>query len=282
MNPTHDPDLAISAWVADGPTELDDSVRRMVIADTFRTPQRPRRGDLFGITWHIAVAAAAAAIVVLVGVGWLLGMGPLSRVGGPDASITPHSTPRPGSTPGSVTDFVRPFAFVLPPETSLEVTTHGTRWVAFTAGSDVESGRDQQPGSWGVIVADVTGAKTEEGLGRADVLLGYPGFFEDLEGNASVDVVAQTAIELDARPAIQGDLEASGGSAYPHIHLEWGAEDSVELPFIDLPYPTRLIVSDVGGRIVLIQVWARSPADYRAWLPIAMELVDSITFPGYP
>jgi hypothetical protein len=281
MKSTYGPDLAISAWVADGPIDLDDSVRRLIIEGTLGTPQRTRGRRFMGTAWNVAAAIAASAIVI-VGVGWLLGIGPLSRVGGPDASVAPDTTPRPGSIPGTVTAFVRPFAYLAPIDSDLEVTTRGTRWVSFTAGSDVGNGPDNLTGPRGIVVADVTGAMTESGLGRADVSLGYPDFFEDLEGNAGLDVVAQRAIELDTRPAIQGDLEASGGSAYPHIHLVWDEEDGVDIPNIDLPYPTRLIVSDVGGRIVLIQIWARSPADYAAWLPTAMELVDSIEFSERP
>jgi hypothetical protein len=281
MSSTRDLDLAISDWVADGPNQLDESVCRMVIQGTLDTPQRTRNRQLMGVTWQLAAGTAAAAML-LVGLGWLMTVGPLSRAGGPDPTVAPDATPRPGSTSGRVVDFVRPFTFMLPPDSHLDVTTNGDRWVAFTFGSDVDSGPEHQLGLGGVTVVDATGARTESGFGRADVLLRYPEFFEDLEGNASLTVATQTVIEHDGRPALQGDLEASGPWAYPHIHLDWGQVESTDLPFVDLPYPTRLIVTDVGGRIVLIQVWTRDPADYQGWLPIAMELVDSIDFSEAP
>jgi hypothetical protein len=278
MNPTSDPDVVIRAWIADGPRELDDSLRRAVLDGALRTPQRSR-------SHHWRLFAALATVVVGLWAVWLLGVGPMTRIGDPDASLAPASTPRPGSIPGTVTEFVRPFAFVLPPNSNLEVETFEDGWVQFVVASDELSNPAEEHGPWGVSIADATGARTEEGLGRANLALSFPSFFEDLEGNPSFDVVAQRATALGRAAAIQGDVHAPDGDrypAYPHIHFDWPGAADADAPAIGLSSRTRLIVADVQGRVVLVHIWTARPVDYETWLPTAMELVGSLEFLPVP
>jgi hypothetical protein len=104
MNPTPDLDVAIAAWLDEGPTDLPDTTRRAIAAALPTTNQR-RRSTWAPWRFSPMPAFARAAIAVLVAAvvigGGIYFLGP--RGGGPGASPSPSTSPerteRPTPTP---------------------------------------------------------------------------------------------------------------------------------------------------------------------------------------
>ena len=125
MSIERDPNLVITAWLDEGPTELPDQTRR-AIATTVRTIPQRRRG--LGLPWRfpymngftrIALAAAAVAVVAIGGV-YLLNPSPGGSIGGPLATPTP--TPSPTPSPPT-------FPTPMPPNAgTITLTDRGCTW----------------------------------------------------------------------------------------------------------------------------------------------------------
>lgn len=283
MMASPDADRTLAAWAREGPTRLDESVRQMIIAEAMVVPQRRRR-SWFGDTDHrilwfaggaIAASLAIAAAVVLTGEL----SGKPSTGDPPDA--TPTTTPAVVGARHAAVGFVRPFTYVIPAGSGLGVLEESAAVVTLVA--DPTGPADSAPyqqGARGVTIVDATDARTESGLGRADVQLRYPQFFDDLARNGSVVSIVPADAELGGYPAIQADVNGGdlpGANAYPHIHLSGSDAD-----FLNMNYPDRLIVADVQGRVVLVHIWARDAQELSRWIPTAMQLVGSIDFESGP
>ena len=278
-----DPDQTLAAWAGEGPTVLDEAVRQLIIAESLVVPQRRRR-SWFGrgdhrVLWFAGVAIAAS-VAIAVGAALIAGMTGQPNIGDPpDAS--PTTTPSALGTHHSTDAFIRPFTYIIPAGSGLEILEETSRVLALVA--DPTGPADSAPyqqGARGVAIVDATGARTESGLGPADVELRYPEFFTDLARNGSVVTIVPAETQLGGFPAIQGDVDGGdlpAANAYPHIHLSGGDTD-----YLDMHYPDRLIVTDVAGRTVLVHIWTRDALDLARWLPTAMQLVSSIEFASGP
>lgn len=241
-------DERIRAFLADEArrvTASAPSLDEAVASLAPRIERRPTRGSR-----GLVVLFAAALLVVALSATVALGSGLLRLP--PDSDVPVRV----------IEEFGRPFEYVLPMNSDLEVRSASWRIVEFTAGDR------------GVTVADVTKAATESGLGLPDVRLRFPSFFEDLERNQGLAVAGVTDTTLDGHPALQGDIHTEEPIAYRHIHLA-GREGAA---FIELFPPERLIVADVDGVVVMIRIWTTDKADLAGWESVAMELVNSIRF----
>lgn len=278
-----DPDRTLAAWAGEGPTVLDEAVRQLIIAESM-TVRQQRRRRWFGsgdhrVLWFAGVAIAAS-VAVAVGSVLIARMTGQPTIGDPpDASPTTTSSVL--GIHHSADEFIRPFTYIIPAGSGLEVLEDGATVVALVADptGPADSAPHQQ-GARGVAIVDATDARTESGLGPADVELRFPEFFSDLARNGSVVTIVPEETELGGYPAIQGDVNGGdlpAANAYPHIHLSGSDTD-----YLDMHYPDRLIVADVAGRTVLVHIWTRDALDLARWLPTAMQLVSSIEFASGP
>ena len=82
---------------------------------------------------------------------------------------------------------------------------------------------------------------------------------------------------LDGRPALT--TRSVPGMTSNHSDLHLGAKmTGLSGDYIIMTAPYRLIVADIDGVTVLVQIWSQTEEDLAAWLPVAQQFVDSIQF----
>ena len=86
-------------------------------------------------------------------------------------------------------------------------------------------------------------------------------------------VGASAPMTLTSYPALATDINAT---SCLDIHVRQGP--SLEENYVKFHEPSRLILADVQGVLVGVQIWAGQPDELEAWLPTAMEFVESIEF----
>jgi hypothetical protein len=154
-------------------------------------------------------------------------------------------------------------------------TAGGTGAYGFGLGESWEP-TDFQEGSRGVVIADVTDTKLH---GMEGLPLGSDAasFIQVLTDSEWWDVRDATETVVDGRPAVSGRLVRVVPDWWTHL-------DTVDAngTLIEFMHPSHLIVTDVGDRVVLIQVWAGTDAELDAWMPTAMVFVDSLRFNAAP
>ena len=141
-------------------------------------------------------------------------------------------------------------------------------------------------GEWGIMVADVTGATPHKSsLERAwppPIAADAAGFLPGLRQAADIPVRDIGGTELGGLPAFTAEVGpvVEDRVTWGHIDVRMaGGGVTGSISFND---PSRLIVADAGDSIVLVQIWARTEAELAGWLPLALEIVDSMRFPGGP
>ena len=106
MTASRDPDRLISAFLAEGLTELPDRVYDFVRSDIDRTRQRavigPWRTPDMNTLAKFAIGAAAVVVVAIVGINLLLRAGGNVGVSQPTPSPSPRTTATPSPTPVAV------------------------------------------------------------------------------------------------------------------------------------------------------------------------------------
>ena len=105
------------------------------------------------------------------------------------------------------------------------------------------------------------------------------GFLDDLRAIAGAGLDDPRDVTFDGRPALEANVDpAKNGCDSVDYHVAGGnvgtKDDAMLLE------PSRLIVTDVGGRTIVLQVWAATPEDLKAWLPTATRFLDGIHFTG--
>jgi hypothetical protein len=107
MSTKRDFDRVASSWLATGPTELNDRVLQIALAEVHLTNQRRRRPAAWRFTnmpmFTRATASAAALLIAVVGVGGAVYLTSHPASSGGKTTPTPASTP-PGTTSPSATD----------------------------------------------------------------------------------------------------------------------------------------------------------------------------------
>jgi len=288
MSLTGHPDPTIAAWIADGPDTLSTHAVAAVKSSVRRTRQRSRSVVVplrSTIAARRVLLVAAVLALVAAGVAALAGILPPTDVPPsspePTAAAKPtsrtdaHVLPDGGGGPGATIrgepwskrlDYHVPQGWDLDVrrQTSANVGDGSAKTgVAFTLDGVGPYGAaigTAPPEARGVVVAEVTGATAHdpEPVGEG----GARRFLERLEEVHFfiTDVGDITETTFDAFPALAADV--AGG------HLD-------AVPMIDFRVPSRVIVADIDGGILLIQIWAGSDQALQAWLPDAMAFVST-------
>jgi hypothetical protein len=155
------------------------------------------------------------------------------------------------------------FGFRNPAELQLSVDPRASV-VSFT-----EGGR-------GVVVADITGTYLYGGGGNSKLV-----------GAADEFVDSLRSLGYELADISRSHIAGFGAAAFdisvwpPYAYLQWGP-DRNDVTFAK---PSRLIVANVNGRVIMAQIWVelaatRSLSDEAArladWLPVANEFLDSL------
>jgi hypothetical protein len=253
--------------------------------------------------------AGIAAVIAILVAGVAIGAsrssqsaGPsLSPSAGPSTGPSVSPTPDPTASTRSAGSFVRPFRFTVPAGSGLQKTIGDAppEIVSFVVGANAPIGGQsyggQAPESGnlrGIVIASAETAWTHGAGGRfalrpapadflADLHTKAIARFDDLGTVVGIDLSATTDTILDGRPALTAATRP-GGKTGLDIHVQLPMTGLGGGPLISLKLPYRLIVTEVDGVTVLVQIWARSDADLAAWMPDATKFVDSIRFVEQP
>jgi hypothetical protein len=182
--------------------------------------------------------------------------------------------------------FLRPFEYVLPAATTLQPLISGRPMLEGWADGPVVLGADRYGAEQnaahprGIVVAALDGPVVhpcpESGTGSRIVIRSAPQeFLDDLRGHAGVALSAVVPTRFDGRPAVVTTV-VPGQSRCTFTDFHTGND------YVLLNLPSRLILVDVDGMTVLIDVWALTDDALAAWLPEADEVVQSIHFTGRP
>jgi hypothetical protein len=232
-------------------------------------------------------------------------------------SATPAATALVG-TPGQAPDFRRPFSYVVPRGVTLETETLETEPTLLREAFGLIDLGGRPPASSpdvigrGVRVIAIAKPVIHgcEDIIRRRIRSGPAEFLEDLRVQNGTPLGTPTAATLDGRPALTATLPDNtkrpivetpvqtlmptqppgstptepGFVNCPPVpadapNLDFHYRDGAGMTgWIPLFVPSQLIVADIDGLTVMVQIWAENQAEFDSWLPTAMELVDSIDF----
>jgi hypothetical protein len=267
MNNKRDSDAIIAAWLEDGPTELADPTRRSIVTAAGAMPQR-RTGAPWrslGTRGAIALAVSAVALAAVA----LLAAYLLARTPNVGSDSTP--TPTPTGERGSALQFDRPFEYVIPLGSGLELVSESADAYLFEVGGEAgnRQGVNVRVSAWGLINPCSPSEGTTYLRAGPEVVTGY------LRSIRGFEVSAATEATISGLPALSVDVVTRPESGCEAITL-WPDMP----PFTDqLPpsrFPTtRMIATEVGGANVVIVIWAE---DLAAWLPTATSFVQTLHF----
>jgi hypothetical protein len=105
---------------------------------------------------------------------------------------------------------------------------------------------------------------------------------ENLRAIAGFGIGEVTPTTFDSRPAVTALLDPSRhrcGSHEPFVFLNGLGLRSMATA-LRLEAPSQLIIADVDGALVGVQVWTRNQADLEAWEAESTPFVESIHFPS--
>ncbi len=229
----------------------------------------PAGGVRFGTAWRVA---ALVALTLILGVF-------LVFVGGtkPPVDITPSPTPPASPTPVApptvpplqTTEFSRPFSYVLPVDNSIRTAPPTEQLFQFIDGSFA--------GRHGMVVAAIARASVARcpgALGAVPIRNAPAALLEDLEAIGGFTLPSPTQGTVDGRVATVTRRNEDSSPCAGEFHIETGLASDA----ISMTRPGSMILFDVDGETVLIDVWAINEAELESWLPTAMELVDTIQF----
>ncbi len=263
-----------------------DGLRNPILQAVATTRQRrhlwPVRARRLGGSSSMRLLAVATLVVAGVGIG-------LVAVGARPDTAKP--------TPGPVTvdvHFVRPFEYPDGPQVTLSDESYemaaftsggaGARPAANTSAYPETPDGSPIPGTRGVTISSLPAPITHGCLvgdgERVPVRTDPDGFLDDLRAIAGVGLGTVEPTTFDGRPARSVAVAPSANRcSFADFHPRNGGVGS---PYVRLTMPSRLIVTQVDGMTIVVQAWAWTEDDLRAWLPVATEFVDGIHFTGQP
>ena len=306
MSRSMHPDLSIAAWLADGPSSLSASARDAVKSTARRTPQRrvvrialPERRPLRLLAIAATLFVVALSLVLVAGGARLFTI-PQPTVAPSTAPTTVVATPSPSDPVGPGSAVIRrpwltlSFAYRVPEELGLDFSGSGQEqveslnvgYVWFTEGAAWDYGvppppssypADESPppdptfipGSRGVVVEEVTNAVAHF-TGYAILGTDAASFMAGMAANEQFRVGTVSASTLDGVPALTADVTSG------HFDILDGT--TMVAGSLMFGRPSEVIVADLDGAIVLVQIWAGSAAELEAWVPKAMEFVSTMHF----
>ncbi|MEO6349839.1 MAG: hypothetical protein ABIP53_04230 [Candidatus Limnocylindrales bacterium] len=301
--------------------EIPVGLASAIANETARTSQRPSWPMRLGLPRALRSARpmllfAVISAAILVVAFSVVGGRPPSPAPTASPSVAPTSTP-PGPGAGEVLWFPRPFEYVIPAGANLETgrtDEPGGFWF-------IDLGGRAPVTSPGVIGRGVTIVAIEKpvihGCGsiiHRRIRSAPADFLEDLRVQDAIPLSLPLPTILDGRPALlstvpdqtpkavgDGPLQtlmpsppAGSSPTEPgfancppltadapnrDFHFREGAGMTGWIPLF---VPSRLIVADVDGVTVMVQIWADNQVEFDAWLPIATKFVSSIHFRPTP
>ena len=103
---------------------------------------------------------------------------------------------------------------------------------------------------------------------------------EDLRAIGGVGIGAQSSSALDGKAAVATDIDPLRQRCETaDVHLTASVLGGAYVP---LDRPSRMILADVDGLVVGVQIWTERPEDLESWIPTATEFVETIHFEPYP
>jgi hypothetical protein len=185
--------------------------------------------------------------------------------------------------------FSVPFTYEIPAGSGLENVGTREKAVAWAVGPNLVSpdspatlsfgGENRATGNkHGVVVAPVMSAWGHGSAGRVPLRSNVDEFLADVDALLNgVDLEPVTTTTLDGRPALTTRTVIGMSSNHSDLHLD-GPITGLSGLFINLTAPSVLIVADIDGVTVMVQVWAHTEDDLARWMPDARRFVDSIHF----
>ena len=269
MNANNDPEMVLTAWLDDGPTDLPDATRRAILTALPTTPQA-RRG--FIAPWRIHpmftfTRAAIAFVIAAIAIGGAITLignsrGQVTTGGatptapapsGPTVSSAPESTPgsdlgTPSPLEGRAASFVRPFSYRLPASAGLVVSDNAPPGIWQFR----HPAADGQHYDRFVAIRPVTGGRTDpcdeaSAMRPIDTPQGFIDYFRTVP-TMTVSQVKPTTV--DGRPAIQARLEFAPATAACHDLWLWAEEGSITQN--GERQALRVTILDVAGERVVI------------------------------
>jgi hypothetical protein len=289
---THDRDIerVLGQWLGDGPTEVPDRVIDVVADRIGRQSQRPAwrfpRRELHMPTYPRIAAALAAIAIVAIGGLYLFGQPGGSGVGGPTAtpSPSPSAISTPTASPTQLSSFTFTPRVLVQAPAGWSVDGDGLRSVGLKPPVGASG-----PGAGSILVmsgpfVDVADADCDNrpavGVGASSAEL-VAAFSSDpivtTTSAATVDVGGLTGQILDIQLAPTWTGTCDWGSGKPAALLLLA---TAEGPGFGLggTEPARLVLVDVGGKVVAIIVRATDGTTQAQALAQAMPVVEAIQF----
>ena len=297
-------DQRLAAWLEGQADARPPAYTDRLLARTARARQRPawRSRELWLPSWPTSAQgsptvrlALLAALVAAALVGTALSVGSVVTrppVLPPDArgiASAPVALPSPPCWPGGGTP-LQPngvaklstadlqLEYRIPGGLDLEVATamgavgFGDRVSGLSYGDERhETGGTIVPGARGVIVADVSRTRVHNPAAGPPLLGSDPATFL-----ADLDATRHFTVRLLGERGV-GSSAGLAAVVVP-APREWSHIDRDGECALEFGYPSEAIAVDVGGRLVLVQIWARSEEDLRAWKPLAETLIETFEF----
>jgi hypothetical protein len=281
----------LERWFVDGPTEMPDRVIDVVAAGIARQRQRPawrldRRLPQVNTPLR-AIAALAAVVILAIGGIYLVGPGSGSGVGGPAGSPSPLTT---GSSVASPTTVISSILF----RPGLRVTTPAGWQLsggADSARSVAFSPTAQPSGDTPIEILVMSGpfvaAADADCQGRPAVGAGAtsaelvaafssgPAVRATAAGTVDIGGHAGQVFDFQLAPAWTGTCSWSEGKPATLILLATAQGPGFGLGGTER---ARLILVDVGDRVVAIIVSSPDSATAPSVVAQTMPIVESITF----
>ncbi len=105
-------------------------------------------------------------------------------------------------------------------------------------------------------------------------------FLDDLHNLGGLTTDSVTATTLDGHDALTTAFRAGASRCTPDFHVTY--DDTHASKAISVSVASQLTVLTVGGTTIVVDAWAQSDDSLQAWLPTALDFVDSIHFLDKP
>ena len=309
MNRSDEMDTILAGWFRDtAPATMPAELHAEVIERARAARQRIRWGAVIGDALTRRQASRAIRIaslgVVLIAIliaslaiaGMPAAVAPRvvspSDVASPsaDASASPvASTPASDRVQASpmTSIFSVPFVYTIPDGSGLKVVGTREKAIAWAVGPNrlpnegSFGGEGPETGNvHGVFVAPVMTAWGHGSDGRVPLRSTPAGFLADVGSLLfGVELEPVRTTTLDGRAALTTRTAPGISSNHSDLHVD-GPITGLSGLYTLMTAPSRLIVADIDGVTVMIQIWASTEDDLAAWMPDALRFVNSIHFVG--
>jgi hypothetical protein len=150
----------------------------------------------------------------------------------------------------------------------------------------IDASADDSPyraakGGWGIMLFPTRGGYVHAcpGTSRTPVRETPAEFLDDLGEDAGIGIHGLEAVTFDGRDALVASIDPTRHAecSVPDLHPDGS---TLSPGYVRFHVPSTVIVTDVEGRTVAIQVWALTEDSLAAAMPQAMAFLDGIHFTG--